>query len=229
MTFIKKLVACLACGLAAASGSANAALILTLDDLSTAGVDLVVVDNGVGDLLSAPNAVGYAGSIGGWSFTVTTGLGNGWSDIFGIDLNSVSVSSRSGGTLRLSLTQTDLVFGPVDSGPLTINALIGGTTQGSVSYSAWADDGNAAFGQGMLLFSGNGSGAFADTGGKTVQITDPFSLTLIADITHNGMNTSSLDFAAQVPEPSSFALAGLGFGLAGWLGRRRRGTPLGAA
>jgi hypothetical protein len=209
--------AALSCAALFSSG-ANAALILQIDDLSTAGVDLTLADGAIGDWLGA-GAILYAGSPGSWNLSATTGLGNGWSSIFGIDLNSVSVSSAAGGTLRISLTETDLAYG--SGGPISVTSLIGGTTQGTVAYASWLDDGNAAFGKDTLLFSGTGTGAFSAAGSTTVGVSNPFSMTLQVDITHAGFKSTSFDFAAQIPEPGSLALLGLGLvGLA--LTRRKR-------
>jgi hypothetical protein len=203
---------------AAAPMSANANLVLSIDDLATAGVDVTLADGQIGDLMG-PGLVLYAGGAGTWT-VVAAGAGNGQSSIFGIDLNSLAISSNAGGTLRISLTETDLALG--HPGPVSVTSLIGGTTQGSVSYASWLDDGNAAFGHGAQLFSGSsGSGAFSASGSTTLDVTDPFSMTLQVDIAHSGPKITSFDFAAQVPEPGSLALLAIGlFGLSAASRRR---------
>jgi ABC-type transport system substrate-binding protein len=105
--------------LAAAPMAANATLTLTVDDLSTVGVDVTIVDPGAGPAI-------HVGPVGTWAINGTIGIGNGFSSIFGIDLNSLSISSSGGGTLRLSLTETDLSLGL--PGPVGFSSLIGGTT-----------------------------------------------------------------------------------------------------
>jgi hypothetical protein len=208
--------------LALAPLSSNATLILTLDDLSTAGVDVTIIDNGSLDIDSALSFLAYNGKVGSWSFNTTAGFGNGTSDIFGIDLLSGNASSSAGGTLRISLTETNLNYGQAP-GMLPISSLIGGTTQGNVSYRSYADDTNAEFGKGMLLFSGSSSGgAFSNGSTVLTQLSDPFSLTLEVDITHVGKKTTSFDFASQIPEPTTLALLSVGLLAAGAASRRRR-------
>lgn len=201
--------------LAAASMSSHAGLVMTIDDLSTAGVDWT---SGV---LPSGSVAFHGGSVGTWTISNTTGLGNGWSTVFGIDLNSLSASSSAGGTLRITFTETDLNFGAT-GGPLTILSGIGGTTQGTVSYTSWIDDNNAAFGQGQQLFSGTSTGyAFSNAGTAVTTASDPFSLTLQVDITHAGAKLTSFDFGAQVPEPSTLALLSVALLGAGFAARRR--------
>jgi len=224
MKLLKTLIAAATVALAAAlPTSSHATLVLTLDDLSTAGVDRVIP--GIGG--PGFDWATFPGSVGTWSLTVTTGYGNGNSDIFGIDLNSIAASSSAGGTLRITLTETDLTLG-AHGGPVTVNSAIGGTTQGLVTYRSWLDDANNPLnlanptGQGTLLFSGSSSNmAFAATGQGTTLASDPFAMTLQVDITHTGRATSSFDFSANVPEPSTLALLSVALLGAGFTARRR--------
>jgi len=201
--------------LAAASMSSHAGLVMTIDDLSTAGVDWT---SGV---LPSGSVAFHGGTVGSWTISNTTGVGDGWSSVFGIDLNSLSASSTAGGTLRISFTETDLNFGAGGS-PLSVNSGIGGTTQGSVSYASWIDDSNTAFGHGQLLFSGSSSGVFAASGSAAGLVSDPFSMTLQVDITHTGAKLTSFDFGATVPEPGTLALMSLAVLGAGFATRRRK-------
>jgi hypothetical protein len=224
MKFLKKVVAAASVALMAALPTvSHAGLTLTVDDLSTAGVDVVLNDT---DAINA--FLLQSGPVGSWATSVAIGSGNGWSSIFGIDLTSFAASSNTGGTLRITLTETDLTLG-VNGGPVTVNSFIGGTTQGTIAYSAWLDDANNALnvanpaGQGTLLFSGSTSGASFDARGQgTTLASDPFAMTLQVDITHTGRYTSSFDFQATVPEPSSLALLSVAMLGAGFAARRRK-------
>ena len=214
--FLNTIAAAGAVLLGAVSMSAHAGLVMMIDDLSTVGIDYIspTISN------DSPLAGPIVFSSANWAFSATTGVGNGLSSVFGIDLNSIAASSNLGGTLRISLTQTDLNFG-ADGGPLNVFAGIGGTTQGSISYSAWVDDANAAFGHGQQIFSGLSSGVFSDSGGVITTASDPFSLTLQVEINHVGKKLTSFDFGAGVPEPSSLALISVTLLGAGFAARRR--------
>lgn len=225
MKFTKSILAAATASLLAlAPLSSNATLILSLDDLSTAGVDVTLVDGAIGDLITQGGAVAFIGKSGTWSLNITSGIGVGNTSVWGLDLNTLSISSSSGGTLRLSLTQTDLTYGS-GGGPLVINSAIGGTTYGTVNYATYADDANTAFGTSTKLFSGSATstgGAFADGNTAEFSRSDPFSLTLTADIIHRGAAATSFDFDAHVPEPGTLALLSVALLGAGAASRRRR-------
>ncbi len=218
MKFTKSLLAAATASLLAlAPLSSQAALILTLDDLSTPSVDVKVTDFSTG-------FVTYTGAAGTWVLNFTTGLGTGLTDNYALDLNSLSVSSSGGGSLRISLTETDLSW-PTSTGALSLVSSIGVTTYGSVSYAAYADDSNAEFGKSTLIMSGSASGfgsAFSGSGSTNFARTDPFSLTLEVDITHTGRASTSFDFDAHVPEPGTLALLSAALLGAGLASRRRR-------
>jgi PEP-CTERM motif len=224
MKLFKTLIAAATVALAAAVPTAShATLYMTLDDLSTAGVDVTVP-------LDCPGNPGFPCvyhpySVGSWLLSMTTGVGDGHSSIFGIDLNSISISGGAG-TLRITLTETDLTLG-ANGGPVTVSSAIGGVTQGTISYSSWLDDANNPLnlanptGQGSLLFSGSSTSSFQQRGQGTTLASDPFAMTLQVDITHTVQSTTSFNFEATVPEPGTLALLSVALLGAGFAARRR--------
>lgn len=227
MKFLKSLLAAGAASmLAFAPMASQAALTLTLDDLSTGGVDVIVLDNMAGDSFALADVITYIGSAGSFNINVSTGLGDAATPaLFGLDLNSVN-TSLAAGTLRLTLTETDLNFGAPAASSLLFNGLIGGTTTGNVSWSLLVDDNNVGgYGVGTVAMSGATAapGAFANSGASYLTATDPFALTLVVDITHGASGgTTSFDFSGSIPEPTSLALISLALLGAGVASRRRK-------
>lgn len=227
MKFLKKVVAAASVALmAAVPMSSHATLYMTIDDLSIAGVEVQLSDASVIEAYLRHD-FSPANKVGTWTMG-TTGTGNGWSSLFGIDLNSIAASSNGGGTIRITLTETNLTLG-ANGGPVTIDSFMSATTQGSMAFSSWLDDANRALdltdpiAQGTMLFSGSSSEmAFRASGQGTTLASDPFAITLQVDITHTGRATSSFDFQASVPEPSSLALLSVALLGAGFAARRRK-------
>jgi hypothetical protein len=206
-----------------AAQEAQGAFVLRLND--GAGNTVEVTDGEVGlDSNPLAGAITFIGSLGGgtvWTVNVTTGLSD---PILGspssphMDLNSVNVSSGGAGTLTIDLTDTDFTASP---GPAGFTMRIGGTTAGTVNYTAWSDPGNAEFGLVDLINSTGplGPGAFSATTSGLAAVDAAYSLTQRVVITHTGVGVTSFD-AELIPEPATLALVGLG--LAGLAARRRR-------
>lgn len=136
-------LACLTslCGI----GTANAAFVLTIDNLATTGIDVSITDEGVGDQApSKPGAIVFNGSLGVFTVNVTTGISKPLLDGSPqlMDLNSVSVNSTGAGQLFIQLTDTD--FGPTtDPFSLGIEATVTHTAGGQVSsFDAEISDGD---------------------------------------------------------------------------------------
>jgi len=231
---MNKLILGVAAAALMATGSANAAFIMSLDDSSTAGIDRIVQDdtlagvltsiglttNSDSDFGSGAGVVGYGGGFGSFILNLTAGISKPVIREPGtmLDLMSLTVSGGTG-TLTIKLTDTGFLRG----GAGFLNFNIGGTTDGTISAQAYMDSANTEFGTGTLLGSMTSSSpAFAYTSaGTTVNTTDPYSLTLVTSVTHaNAGDVSSFD-ANVVPEPSMLALMSLGLIGLGFAGRRK--------
>jgi len=192
---------------------ANAAMVLTIDDPTTAGTDVTALDNDNDGVIS------FNGALGAFTVNVTTGVSK--PAISGpqlLDLNSIDVSGGAG-NLIISLTDTGYT-----GSPPALKGLFGGTTIGSVDFDFLYDDANTQFG-GTSFFdpAATPSGAFSGSSTSLVSLTAPYSLTIIADLTHDGSGVSSFDAEIQaVPVPAAVWLFGSGLiGLAG-LARRKK-------
>ncbi len=123
---------------------ANAGFVLTLDDLGTTGIDVIVVDEGpagtsttkgdsthVDAVFGTAGLIQYAGTVGDFDINVTTGISKPLIGPATLDLSSVNVTSLVGGsvpsTLVIMLTDTDF-----SGTAISITDAIGGTTTGTV-------------------------------------------------------------------------------------------------
>lgn len=212
---------------------ARASFVLTVDDLSNPGIEVIVSDGqGVGFVTSVgatttpdggllPDVISFNGGVGSFTVNVTTGVSEGQIGTGRLDLNSVDISGAAG-TLRIKLTDTGY-----SSAFPAYTADFGGTTDGTVNLDFLHDPTNVEFG-GSSFFNpaAAGPGAFSGTGGGPVAAGTPYSLTIVADITHpGGFNITSFDaLVTPVPIPPAVYLLGSGLiGLAGIARRRRAG------
>ena len=224
--------------LATFASTSDAGLVLVIDDLSTVGIDIIVLDDfdgGAGsptaagnsthaDGISGDGVVSYTGSIGAFNLQISAGtskpiIGN--SSLARLDLFNMSVSSKAAGKLLIMVTDTDYALVLKNTRRFSLG--IGGTTDGTVVSKAYYDTANVEFGTGATIDSGSLTGnPFSFRGYKPISMVNKFSMTVMAQITHKAGQATSFDALAQVPEPASLALIGLGF--AGIASRRRRKT-----
>lgn len=200
-------------------GSASATPTLMLIDSLTS--EVVTVEDTDGD-----GVVTYYGNVGTgtWEVNITTGLTKpllGSESFPRMDLNSVNVTSLSGGSIDIYFSEDNFSLDPSVTGFICD---IGGTTDGTVSANAYLDGG--LFGQSRQIgeFGPFGPGAFSDSDAWFGDPIDSYySLTLMANITHTGVGqVSSFDFGlSPIPEPATMLLLGVGLiGLAG-VGRKK--------
>jgi len=186
--------------------SANAALVLYLDDGNDGVAEVTQNDNVAGDLNGTANAITFTGVAGGWSITVAAGISK--DQCAGgclMDLVSLTVHSAGPGTLNLGLSDSGFALGP------TILDVGGTLTAPAGSSAAFHVDNVAGFGQFIL-----GGGESADLvfgpgpyGGSTPSTVASTAWLIHALITCTGACTQSFDANLRpIPEPASVMLLG---------------------
>ena len=206
-----------------------ASLLLILNDISTPGADVVVLDDlasgavsdtgswtsTIGDTSSDAGQVQFNGSVGSFNVNVTTGLSSPTIGNNTLQLNSVSVSGAPG-TLELWLIDTDFV-----DNTWTFNTQFGGTTTGAVSFASFVDadnregsfDSEYVYAPGVALeyeapYASDGVFSFNESADNIVAGDDSFSLALGVLIEHDdaGDVTGFSARLSQVPEPGALAV-----------------------
>lgn len=154
-----------------------------------------------------------------------------------LELSSSNIVNESGKPITISLVAGDTSFTPPvsfirDSGSLTFNSAVGSSAS---SLSFFADHANTQGANplntpGTLLETVSGTpttdpDSFSGSNLKAFSATSPFSMTesaslnLIAGGSITGFNQA---MESGVPEPRTWAMLGIGFGLLGWMGLKRR-------
>ncbi len=206
-----------------------ASLLLILNDISTPGADVVVLDDlaagaesdtgswtsTIGDTPNDAGQVQFNGSVGSFDVNVTTGLSSPTIGNNTLQLASVNVSGAPG-TLELWLIDTDFV-----DNTWTFNTQFGGTTTGTVSFASFVDADNeeGSFDHGYVFapgdalefespFASNGAFNFNESSDNIVAGDDSFSLALGVLIQHDDADdiTGFSARLSQVPEPGALAV-----------------------
>ena len=224
------------------SWPAMARMILSVDDPSTTGVDIIVIDDvdgGVGDGTPKGFAthadgtpgdgfVSFVGILGGFMITVANGAAT-TAESATLMLTASAMSSGAG-TLNFMLTDSDFVWGQPGTQIHVTSALNGSTMssfgqpENTFSGEQFIDFGSIEFGmdnsiagpQGPMSIGVNVGGS-AFPGGGAFALTEQLTFTFASA----GMASANITSTATAPEPATLAL--LGLGLAGLGCVRRKG------
>lgn len=146
-----------------------------------------------------------------------------------MNLNSVSVTTSKAASLTLELTETGFTnASDVANFVSQISGVINRKDGSGLEYAVYADAGNAAFGkQSQFAFSAFGPGAFSHAGimPAALDFSMPYSITIVASLTHGGAGTSKFGSMVRIPEPASAVLLGAGLLMFAVMRGRRRAPP----
>jgi hypothetical protein len=112
---------------------------LSLRLIPSMGAAVVVEDNGPGDSDPTLGLIIYNGPVGPFVVNVTTGITKpvlGSADYAELDISSVASTEAQGGTLQISLTDTDYQFVNISGGAILTSA-VGGTTNGTTTFQSY--------------------------------------------------------------------------------------------
>jgi hypothetical protein len=179
---------------------------------------------------ATPGPVTFTGPVGAYNLDTVSGI-----DLTAASLDSNSINGTSNGTLdtlNVFISASDITSfsGLVQAlSGLTVNFLSKGWT---VMESTFEDNSNMVFGTTansltaiQLATNTFTSGPDIFTLLTPVSVTTPFSVTEEFVIQSNGFSGSAnntIDLSGTVPEPSTWAMLGLGFAGMGLLGLARR-------
>lgn len=182
------------------------------------------------DFSTDSGVVSFIGSLGAWSFTLTSGttkpeVGSPTNPI--LQLSNLSISSAGGGTLTIWFSEVG--FGPTGS---TAESWIGGATSGTVTYETFKGS-NTLFQPSTTLASMSfNSGGFSSASSNVFEgSSGPYSLSQKVTITHgSGLQATALQASLTVTSAASsssvpdggMTLSLLGLGLVGIAGVQRK-------
>jgi hypothetical protein len=179
---------------------------------------------------ATPGPVTFTGPVGAYNLDTVSGV-----DLSAASLDSNSINATATGTLDtlaifVSASDVTSFSGLVKAlSGLTVNFLTPGW---SVTESTFEDNSNMVFGTTSNSLSATLLATHTFTAGPDVftlstpvSVTTPFSVTEEFVIKSNGFSgaaNNTIDLSGSVPEPSTWAMMGIGFALLGFVGFRSR-------
>ena len=173
---------------------------------------------------ATPGPVSFSGPVGGYNINVVDAV-----DLTTTSLNSNAQDATSTGTsdvldIYVSVLDITGLSGLKEAlSGLTANFLTAGWT---VTESTFEDNSNTVFGMANLLTTHTfTSGPDTFSGLASVDVTSPFSVTELYQVRSGGISgaaNDTIDLTAVVPEPSTWAMMGIGFAVLGFIGLRSR-------
>jgi hypothetical protein len=221
---------------------ANADLVLLLNDGATSSTDTldwdeVIIDNQgsgqptttgvpggnwistVSDASADAGLVSFSGSVGSFMINMTTGISDPNVGPNVLNLTSFNISGHlDGGTLSIMVIDTDY---EAPSGPTTLTFHGGGLTDGKIrmrsGYSASNEEDDFDF----VTDTTKHGNAFSYSQTEGVNISGPFSMYMLVQITHDPGESTNFGATVHIPETASALLVLLGLAGVG-IARRRK-------
>jgi hypothetical protein len=200
------------------------AFALGFSTLARAGLEVKVTDGvttGTGNDLGTPGFAAFSGIIGNFNVVITEGIGFpavGSPSQPILDLTTVDLTSDSGGTLTVSVSETD--FTTASTALTFLSKITGIYVNSHATMNTYLDTTNALFGTGTLLSTG-----LLDNQSDLVSlpmVPGPYSLTGVITITASPHSLASIDAAIiDAPEPASLSVLGAALVALGMMGSGR--------
>ncbi len=193
---------------------------VAFDSGADGSVESLVSDNGAGDLSSITGYMIAAYSGGPWFVSVALGTSKPVAVPPTVMDLSFSAISSAGGTILISLTDTNWSGVGVQQFLADIGgAMVSGAL---VEYSVYGSLANGEFERTSLICHDTLSGSpYADSCVGLFTQDPEYSLTLDVKVTHTGWGITTGNLEFKVPEPSAMILLGMGLlGLCMWTRKR---------